>query len=776
MKYIFSLIWKSMLGILFLCALLCTYALYYMAFELQNIDELNTVQLQVPLQIYTQDKKLMATFGEKRRIPVSYSNIPTPLIQAVLATEDQRYFQHRGVDLAGLGRAALRLITTGKKLQGGSTITMQVARSFYLNRHKTFGRKLREILLAIKIEHKLTKEKILELYLNKIFFGNRAYGVAAAAEVYYGKSLNELTIDQYAVLAGIPQAPSSLNPLANPEAAIKRRNHVLSRMRELEYIDEATYLKALKAPLNASYHNLPTEVKAPYAAELVREQLEQMYGDRIYTDGFKIYTTLNSRLQHAANLAVRDQLLAYDQRHGYRGPEQNLGIPSFDNMEVWEKALQKIPIINGLMPAAVVEKTLSTLTLLRPDGNITIIPWAGLSWARKQINADYLGPWPKSTNDIAQLGDVVRIIRTAKGYELAQLPRAEAGLVALSPQDGSILAMVGGFDYQTSKFNRITSANRQPGSSFKPFIYSAALAKGYTLATLINDAPIVVANPTDNSLWRPQNVNRRFYGLTRLRIALIESRNLVSIRLLALMGLKYNINYLKQFGFSASQLPPGLSLALGTALVTPLQLTQAYAPFANGGFKVVPHIITSIFDSRDELMYQAKPLMACEENCGENMGAPRAITAQNAYLITSALQDVVKRGTGKLVSTLGRNDLAGKTGTTQNQVDAWFAGYNPKLMATAWIGFDQPQSLHEYGAQAALPVWMQFMQLALKGVPEQRFEQPPGIATIRINALTGKRASLDTPQAIYEYFMLPFVPEREKLNEQQQVEEEESLF
>ena len=764
MNHFFRLIRRLIILGLVLTTVLVAGILYYIEFELPDIDALNTVQLQVPLHIFSHDGKLIATFGEKRRIPIPYDQIPKPLIQAVLATEDQRYYSHSGVDIQGLGRATLQLILTGRKLQGGSTITMQVARSFYLTRNKTFGRKLREILLAIKIEHRLTKEKILELYLNKVFLGNRAYGVGAAAQVYYGKHLNELTIDQYAMLAGLPKAPSTLNPLADAQAAQKRRDHVLTRMRDQGYINNATYETAIKAPLDASYHDLQTEIKAPYIAELVREQLEQMYGDSIYTDGFKVYTTIESSLQVAANQSVRDQLLAYDQRHGYRGPTENLGIPSLDNMQEWEELLRKKPVINGLEPAAVVEMTGDTITVLRANGNLAIIPWDGLAWARKQINADYLGPKPKNTSQIARLGDVVFITAASKGYQLSQLPKAEAGLVALSPLNGAILAMTGGFDYQTSKFNRITKAQRQPGSSFKPFIYSAALEKGFTLATVINDAPIIIENTTDNSLWRPQNDTRKFYGPTRIRTAIIQSRNLVSIRLLALMGLSYTVDYLKRFGFVPSQLPPGLSLALGTAMVTPLQMAQAYAVFANGGMKVVPYAIDTIRNSQDEVIYQAKPLVACTSNCNANDApAPRVISAENAFLISSALHDVIERGTASRAKNLGRNDLSGKTGTTNNQVDAWFAGYSPDIVAVTWVGFDQPQSLHEYGAVAALPMWMQFIQFALKNKPENMLPQPQGIMSIRIDPATGHRIN-SSSRGISEYFMEPYLPDSDTAN------------
>jgi penicillin-binding protein 1A len=758
---------KLLLILLIAIGIFITGILYYMEFELPDIEALNTVQLQVPLQIFTSDGKLIAEYGEKRRAPVPYDQIPKPLINAVLATEDQRYFQHPGIDIPGLFRAAFKLVLTGRKEQGGSTITMQVARSFYLTRHKTFGRKLREILLALKIDHRLSKQKILELYLNKIFLGNRAYGVAAAAEVYYGKPLNELRLDQYAVLAGLPKAPSTLNPLANPEASKKRRDHVLTRMYELNYIDAASYKTALEAPIDAHFHGPLVQIKAPYAAELVRQQLEQMYGDTIYTDGFNVYTTIQSDLQNMANKAVRDNLLAYDQRHGYRGAEQNLGTPNLDVMEKWETQLQHLPVINGLEPAAVIDLSQQTITVLRTNGDMITIPWQGLSWARQQVNADYLGATPKKASDIVKLGDVIRITQEPSGWRLAQIPKAEAGLITLNPNNGEILALVGGFDYQHSNFNRITDAQRQPGSSFKPFIYSAALDKGYTLATVINDAPIVILNPTDNSLWRPQNDTKRFYGPTRLRDALIHSRNLVSIRLLQLIGTPYAVHFAENFGFSSSQLPATLSLALGTASVTPLQMAAAYAVFANSGFKVVPFAINAIQNTKGQIIYQAKPLVACD-HCfkktpkDKNTYAPRVISPQNAFLITSALRDVIQFGTASLAKSMKRNDLAGKTGTTNSQVDAWFAGYNSDFVTVAWIGFDQPQSLHEYGAQAALPMWIEFMEAALNGRPERPLDQPPGVVSIKIDPITGKRASSNDPVAQFEYFMTPFVPEKEK--------------
>jgi penicillin-binding protein 1A len=529
-------------------------------------------------------------------------------------------------------------------------------------------------------------------------------------------------------------------------------------MYEEGYINKTDYTTAVEAPLNASYHDLPTEVKAPYVAELTRQQLEQMYGDSIYTDGFKVYTTINSSLQDNANNALRTNLLAYDQRHGYRGATSNLGIPSLDSMENWEKSLRKIPTVNGLEPAAVVEMTDKTVSVLRANGDLTIIPWQGLSWARKQINADYLGGMPRSAAQIVKLGDVVYINQTANGVQLAQVPKAEASIVTLNPQNGAILALVGGFDFQTSKFNRATNAQRQPGSSFKPFVYAAALDKGWTLASVINDAPIVIEQ-NDNTIWRPQNDEHKFYGPTRLRTAIIKSRNLVSIRLLSMIGLPYTIEYVKRFGFVPQQLPPGLSLALGTATVTPLQMAQAYSVFANGGMKVVPFIIDSIKNSQDEVIYQAKPLEVCNEGCKKDAAiAPRMISEQTAFLMTSAMQDVIERGTAKLAKQLNRNDLAGKTGTTQNQVDAWFCGYNPDYVTVAWVGFDFNQSLHEFGAQAALPMWMDFMHASLKDKPERILPEPPGIVSVRVDPLTGNRTSANDPNGIFEYFVASTAP------------------
>jgi penicillin-binding protein 1A len=556
-------------------------------------------------------------------------------------------------------------------------------------------------------------------------------------------------------------------------------------MLELGYINKTAYDTAVKTPLNAFYHDFQTPLKAQYAAELVRQQLEQMYGDSIYTDGFNVYTTLDSHLQTVANESVINGLLTYDQRHGYRGPEKNLGEPALTNIMAWKKKLRSMPMTGGLEPAAVLDVDLKSVTALRNNGSLITIPWNGISWARKQVDEEELGPTPSEADDVLRPGDVIRIMPNKSSWRLAQIPKAESGMVALNPQNGQILAMVGGFDYQFSNFNRITNALRQPGSSFKPFIYSAALEKGYTLASVINDAPIVIENPTDHSLWRPQNDTGEFYGPTRLREALAHSRNLVSIRLLSQIGTGYAVSYAQRFGFSASQLPATLSLALGTASVTPLDMASAYAVFANSGYKITPFIIDTIRNTQGHIIYQAKPLVACasclepplptidpkaptteppkpESKPQDPTHAPRVISAQNAFLITSALHDVVVYGTGAEARNLKRNDLAGKTGTTNDQYDAWFVGYNSDLVALSWVGFDQPQSLLEYGAQAALPIWIDFMRIALKGKPEHSQLEPPNITHVLVDKYSGERTNGHNRNALNEVFMEPYTPGNSK--------------
>lgn len=741
----------------------------YIELQLPNVQVLNDVHLQVPLRVYTRDGKLIAQYGAKRRVPVTLDQIPKQLIQAVLATEDARYYSHPGVDFIGLIRAVKAVISSGHKVQGASTITMQVARNFFLTRKKTYARKIKEILLALKIDKELSKDKVLELYLNKVYFGSRAYGVAAAARVYYGKTLQQLTLPEMAMIAGLPQAPSRNNPLRNPTAAKKRRNHVLSRMLDVGFITKAQYQQASKAPVTARYHEQRVQVNAPYLAEMVRRVMMDEYGKRAYEIGLKVYTTVPSTLQTSAGQALDAGLLAYTQRHGYRKPDKNLGWPSGANQAAWQKTLATLPSVDQLTPAAVLQTAYQSLTVLFADGTQVTVPWSGLSWARPALKGGYVGAKPERASDIVTPGDVVWLRQRNNQWVLSQIPKVQGALVSMNPQNGAVLALCGGFDYSLSNFNRATQALRQPGSNFKPFIYSAALAKGFTLASVINDAPIVMQDSGENSLWRPRNDTKKFYGPTRLRVGLTKSRNLVSIRLLQAAGVPFALNYVRRFGFDASKLPHSLSLALGSGTVTPLQIATGYAVFANGGYRVTPYFIDKIIGPDDQAQYQASPATACracitnpdaEDDANPAALAPEVLTPQNAYLMTQAMQDVIQTGTGRAAKVLGRSDLAGKTGTTNNQVDAWFSGFNANVVTTVWVGFDDLTPLNEYGAQAALPIWINTMRAALQGTPLASMPQPPGISTARIDPKSGLLAHAAQSNAVFEDFRANHVPTR----------------
>ncbi len=715
---------------------------FYMAIRLPDVSQLKEMGKQNPMRVYTSDGKLICEFGEKKRIPVTLNQVPKLLIQAILDTEDQRFYEHRGVDFVGLLRAAKAFLASGRKAQGASTITMQVARNFFLNRQKTFGRKLNEILLAFKIDSAFSKEEILELYLNKIYCGNRAYGVAAAAQVYYGKPLNELTLAQLAMIAGLPQAPSRDNPIVNPEAARGRRNHVLQRMLEESHINLAAYNAAISAPIATSYHELQTEVAAPYMAEMARNAAFAQYGEAAYDSGIKIYTTINSSLQTLANQALHDGILAYDQRHGYRGPEGHLAPGSRIH---WQRKLRGIPLISDLQPVAVLNSNSKSITALLSNGTNIEINANNFAWAHPQLTS----------------GDIIRAYKTADDHwRLAQIPKVEGAIVVLDPKNGAILALSGGFSYANSSFNRAIQAERQPGSGFKPFIYSAALEKDFTLASIINDSPIVINDPYTKKEWRPQNDTQNFHGPTRLRDALSHSLNLVSIRLLQAIGIPYAVDYLKKFGFSRSEAPPSLSLALGTGVVTPLKIAVGYAVFANSGYRVTPFFINSIVDANNKNIFQVQPLIVPEATTSpdKTLLTPRVITPQNAYLVTDVLKDIVKRITPKMGTSLQRNDLAGKTGTTNDRNDAWFFGFNGDLVTTVWVGFDQLKSTQEYGSQAAFPIWMQFMQNALAGKPNNSMRQPEGITTVRIDLASGLLATPEQNDAIFEVFTTNTVP------------------
>lgn len=737
----------------------------YLDKQLPNVDELKSVQLPIPMRIYTSDGQAIAEFGELHRNLVRLNEVPNLMVKAFLATEDQRFLEHHGVDFYGLLRAATEVLLKGSKVQGGSTITMQVARNFYLSREKTFLRKFTEILLSLKIEREFTKEQILELYLNKIFLGNRAYGVAAAAQVYFNKTLNQLTLPEIATIAGLPKAPSAINPLINPIAAKQRRDHVLLRMFELGYIPKVSYEAAIATPmLTRIQTHTEGMIKAPYVAEMVRDMMYKSFGEDSYLKGYNVYTTISSAQQLAANKALRSSLLAYDKRHEYRGAEKNIAPLDANKVTHTLSSLHRASSINGLQAAIVLAITDQAITALLVNNQMIFIPWQGLAWTVPQLAHNPLNPPPQALKNKVHVGDVIRVQETQNNtWELSQIPKVQGALVALNPQTGAISALVGGFDYNLSKFNRVIQAERQPGSGFKPFIYAAALAKGYTLANVFNDAPLVFDIPGRDEPWRPQNDNHIFSGPTRLRIALAKSINLVSVRLLQAIDVPYVLTYAKRFGFNPKKLPRNLSLALGTGEVTPIELARAYAVFANGGYRITPYLIDHITNEQGQIIYKAEPKIACEAclrgappppstGVTDSPYAPQVIPADIAFLMTSALKDVIHYGTGSQASILNRRDLAGKTGTTSDYVDTWFTGFNSNLVTTVWIGFDQPSSVLEYGAKAALPMWIDFMRVALQGQPEKTIPQPSDIVTASIDPISGNLLPSGTPGSILEYF------------------------
>lgn len=736
--------------------------------KLPSVQSLREPNLGAPLRIYSADGKLIGEFGAERRSPLSYEQFPEQVIRAFLAAEDDQFFQHGGVDYMGLVRAAFKLAATGERRQGGSTITMQLARNVFLTPERSYERKIREILLAQKIERELDKKRILEIYLNRIFLGTRAYGVAAAAYVYFGKSLNDLTLAETAVLAALPKAPSALNPLANPKRALERRDYVLRRMRELNYINESTYAAAKAEPILAQEHAPPVDLDAAYVAEMVRADLFAKHGEAAYTAGFKVVTTIDSARQKLANDALRDKLLDYEERHGYPGAEAKLESDAVRALERSEPlqneaviaALRARPIYVGLPAAVVLDVSPERIQVVSHEWGKGVIEAKGFAWAGKQMKL--------------AAGDIVRIRKfTTKDGDvlrLAQVPGVQGAFVALDPRDGAIEALVGGYDFAAGKFNRVTQAKRQPGSGFKPFLYAAALAKGYTPASIFIDAPIVLDETQNQNEWRPSNYDNDFKGPMRLREALVQSRNLVSIRVLQAVGMSYALNYAQNFGLDKKTLPRDLTLSLGTASLSPLEVARGYAVIANGGFLIEPYIIKQISDARGQIIYEARPVKACPECPPEiEAGDPtaqlarRTMDPKTVYMITSMLHDVVVRGTGAAVNQLGRRDLAGKTGTSNDETDAWFNGFHPTLAATVWVGYDQPKPMGkgEVGGRAALPMWMDFMRGALKGVVDMTPIPPPGMTTVRINAVNGKLAYEGTERVIYETLPLDRLPEED---------------
>ena len=858
----------AMLVLLTVSAIAVSGLYLYLAPQLPSIEGLSDVRLQTPLRIYSSDGTLLGEFGEKRRTPKTLDEIPVAMKQAFLAAEDDRFFEHPGVDYQGILRAALNLVITGQRGQGGSTITMQLARNFYLSSEKTYARKLSEILLALKIERELSKEKILELYLNKIYLGNRSYGVEAAAQTYYGLTLNELSVAQIAMIAGLPKAPSRYNPIVNPDRALARRNYVLSRMNQEDFLSDEEYELAKAEAVSAERHHSQVEVEAPYVNEMVRAEIVEQFGDEAYTRGLRVYTTIDNRMQQAANDSLWQGLVRYDQRHGYRGVIRHIDLETVEltpepadtekDDDVSEQTLaaedetltpeavedEAGAEAGGLerlladdrtygrfMPAlvisaheeddpaaqlaAVVDTTAAAgdtaaseaaavepeseplgkhARLLLKSGEEVILKWEGMVWARKYVSLNRVGDEPASVAEILKPGDVIWVseaeIETEAGdirmtWVLGQIPEIQGALVAISPSNGAIKALNGGFNFNSSNFNRVVQAKRQAGSSFKPIVYSSALEDAYTPASIINDAPVVFQDSALEGAWRPENYSGKFYGPTRLREALVRSRNLVSIRLLRSVGVGPVTRFAEKFGLQRSALPYDLSLALGSCELSPLELSRAFSVFANGGYLVEPYFIQRIEDADGSVLFEADPLEACascvlaergrtpvqipDENQDESddtlvklpRQAERTLEPRVAYIMHSILQDVVRRGTGVRAMKLGRNDLAGKTGTTNDQRDAWFNGYQPGLVGTAWVGFDQQKPLGngETGSRAALPIWMDFMKVALAGVPEIVLPPPEGMVTVKVNADTGEAATDLDQNTVFEIFRAENAPQ-----------------
>ncbi len=755
------------LFVLLICGLITgfgTYLVYKIVEpELPDITVLRDIRLQVPLSVYSDDKKLIAQFGENKRIPIATTDIPQRLMEAFIAAEDDRFFSHPGIDYKGLIRAAIQFILTGKKRQGGSTITMQVARNFFLTPEKTFMRKLKEIFLALNIERRLNKLEILGLYLNKIYLGHRAFGIGAAAQVYYGKSVDRLTYAECAMIAGLPKAPSQINPVTNPARALERRNYILNRMYELEYLDRNELNEALQQPDTAKLHGDSIELDAPYLAEMVRQKMFEKYGQDAFTSGFRVYTTVQSHLQIAARNALRQALHEYDERHGYRGIEGQIP-PGASPAEV-QARLFGYRNVGDTLPGLVKSVGSDSITVEVLERGYIKLPWEGIKWARQYIDENSRGPSPNMPRQVVAENDIIRVRQNLEGkWVLAHVPEVAGALVSLNPADGAIVALVGGFDFTRSKYNRVTQAKRQPGSGFKPILYATALEVGFTPSSVINDAPIVYVDPWTSKEWRPKNYSGKYYGPTRLRDALRKSRNLVSVRLLRRIGIKKVANAAMQFGIPSDQIPRNLSLALGSGSATPLEMVRVYAVFANGGFLVDPYFIARIESRNNELVEENFPKIACP-HCGDvgsenQIFAPRVISPQVNYLMNSLLKDVIQRGTAIQAKSLGRSDIAGKTGTTNEQRDAWFNGYSPALATVAWVGFDSSKPLgdRETGGKAALPMWMYYTGEALKNIADKELPIPDGIKTVYINRHSGLLTSPGDPDAITEIFREENIP------------------
>jgi len=745
--------------------------------DLPPTSEVQDIRLKEPLRIYSIDGRLIGEFGDERRITVRIEDAPQELINAILAAEDDRFFSHHGVDPLGVVRALIINLKSRETRQGASTITMQVARNYFLSREKTYSRKLKEALLAFRLERELDKSQILELYVNKIFLGHRSFGFQAAAAFYYNKPLSELTLAQSAMLAGLPKAPSSINPVSNPARALERRNYVLHRMHGLKLIDDTAFAEATSMPLTAARHRQEIEVNAPYISEMVRDYMFSRYGQSAYEFGYRVYTTVDGRYQSAAREALTNGLLAYGERHGYQGPAGYIDPAKTTGTTERIEALAQYRVIGGLRPAMV----------LRPGGDALEV----LTGDRQTLSIDYQG-WRWTSRSPSQLlhpGDVIYISGNHQDeLRLAQVPRVQGALVSLNPSDGSLLALVGGFDFAQSNFNRATQALRQPGSNIKPFIYSAALENGFTAASLVSGAPVVIEDDIGED-WRPQNYSRKVFGPTRLREALSMSLNLVSVRLVRALGVDAVRDYLEKFGFDRARLPQGLSLALGSATATPIEIARAYGVFANGGYLVEPFFITRVEDPSGRIIEYANRKMFCSgcespllEPSGTSQQLPdprfskQVVSPENAFILESMMREVIRSGTGRSARTLLRDDIAGKTGTTNNYFDAWFTGYSSNIVTTVWVGFDRPRDLGqgESGARAALPIWVDFMKTALSGKPHLGKHYPENIIQIRVNNRSGLPTDADDPDGYDEFFVRGTEPKTP--HAQFQVDPVEGLF
>ncbi|WP_426817111.1 peptidoglycan glycosyltransferase/peptidoglycan DD-transpeptidase MrcA [Winslowiella sp. 2C04] len=801
------------------------YGLYkYIEPQLPDVNTLKDVRLQTPMQVYSAEGDLIAQYGEKRRVPLTIGQMPPEMVKAFIATEDSRFYEHHGVDPIGIFRAASIALMSGHASQGASTITQQLARNFFLSPERTLMRKIKEAFLAIRIEQLLNKDEILELYLNKIYLGYRAYGVGAAAQVYFGKNVDQLTLSEMAMIAGLPKAPSTFNPLYSHDRAVSRRNVVLARMLDQNYISQSQYNEARNEPLVASYHGPEIVFSAPYLTEMVRQEMIKRYGENAYTDGFKVYTTVTRRLQTAAQESVRNNVMAYDMRHGYRGPSNVLwkaGEAAWDNTEIL-KTLKALPVYGPLIPAVVTAANNDEATVLMRDGNSVSIGMAGMRWARPFKSDTQQGATPRSVTQVVQPGQQIWVRKVDNDWWLGQVPDVNSALVSLNPKDGAVRALVGGFDFNQSKFNRATQALRQAGSNIKPFLYTAAMDRGLTLASILNDVPISRWDAGAGSDWRPKNSPARYDGPIRLRQGLGESKNVVMVRAMRAMGVDYAAEYLQRFGFPAQNIVHTESLALGSASFTPLQLVRGYAVMANGGFLIDPYFISKIENEQGDVLFEVKPKVACPEcnlpviygetkkalamnedsvenvavsqenrnvavpqpqleqvpggqpqQDGEQLYAPHVINTPLSFLIKSALNSNIFgepgwMGTGwRAGRDLKRNDIGGKTGTTNSSKDAWFSGYGPGVVTSVWIGFDDHRrdlgrttasgaipdqiSGYEGGAKSAQPAWDSFMKSALDGVPVEPLTPPEGVVTVNIDRSTGKLANGGNSRA--EYFI-----------------------